>query len=87
MTDTNLYGLSETPWDDLSVAARLHFNKHYEAMCKYKDLMCHPKMQPIAKKHWHTVAFNSAYISACLVDGVDLPTVLPENDFTMQPLN
>ncbi len=84
-TMENKYGLTETLWDELSLAARFHFNQQYEAMCKYCELMCHPKMKPIGQKYWHIIAFNSAYLAACIYDGKDLPTVLPEEDFPLQP--
>lgn len=76
----NKYGLSDEIWDELSLAARFHFNQVYEAIYKYRELMWHPKQKPIGQKHWHTIAFNAAFLAAFIYDGKDLPKVLPDDN-------
>lgn len=63
-TTKNVFKVPKKQWPKWGDAARQTFNTVYDTLLKNQRVVVHPNMPEISKKHWKTIAWNSAWLAA-----------------------
>ena len=60
----NRYKVPVQTWDKWNARSKSVFNDVFATMLDNKRLFLHPKQEPPRKAHWHTTAWNAAWLAA-----------------------